>query len=82
MSNIAEGFDRDGNKEFIQFLSIAKGSAAEFEAQLYIALDNQYITQYQFEELYGTAKSIKLLISGLIRYLKRTNLKGPKFKNS
>ncbi len=71
MSNIAEGFDRSGNKEFIQFLFIAKGSTAEVESQLYVALDNNYITGEQFTEITTLTKAIKSLLSGFIRYLKK-----------
>ena len=80
MSNIAEGFDRGGNKEFIQFLSIAKGSASEAESQLYVAVDNGYITQSQFEEIRKITNDVKSLISGFIRYLKKSDLKGVKYK--
>lgn len=75
MSNIAEGFDRGGNKELIQFLFIAKGSAAEVQAQLYIALDIGYLKQEQFQELYNLAGDTARLIGGFIRYLKANNLK-------
>ena len=81
MSNIAEGFDRGGNKEFIQFLFIAKGSTSEVESQLYVALDNNYITREQFTEIKTLAKDVKSLLSGFIRYLKKTEMKGYKFKN-
>ncbi|MEN8614141.1 four helix bundle protein [Dehalogenimonas sp. THU2] len=70
MSNIAEGFERGGNREFIQYLFIARGSAAEVQAQLYIALDAEYITQEQFTQLYDMGSDITRIITGLIRYLK------------
>lgn len=70
MSNIAEGFDRGGVREFIQFLFIAKGSAAEVQAQLYVALDIGYLKQEQFKGLYDLAGDTGRLIGGFIRYLK------------
>jgi four helix bundle protein len=69
MSNIAEGFSRRTAKEFIQFLFIAKGSAAEVQSQLYIALDQGYISQQKFEELYSKSDEVARLTSGFIRYL-------------
>ncbi len=57
-SNIAEGFERDGTKEFVQFLYIAKGSAGEVKTQLYLALDLEYITQPDFNSLFRTADEI------------------------
>ena len=79
MSNIAEGFGRGGNKEFIQFLSTAKGSVSEVQAQLYVALDAEYITKEQFQLLYNLAQSSGKLIGGFIRYLQKSDHKGVKF---
>jgi len=78
MSNIAEGFDRGGVREFIQFLFIAKGSAAEVQAQLYVALDAGYIKQEQFKGLYDLAGNTGRLIGGFIRYLKSREQAGGK----
>lgn len=80
MSNIAEGFEREGTREFVQFLSIAKASAGEVRSQLYVALDQGYIGQMQFEELSSKASEVSKMISGLITYLKRSGMKGSKFK--
>lgn len=80
MSNIAEGFDRNGNAEFIQFLSIAKGSVAEVLSQLYAALDQGYVTDKEFEELSTLATSTGRKIGALMTYLKRSGLKGTKFR--
>ena len=80
MSNIAEGFERSGSAEFSQFLSIAKGSAGEVEAQLYIALDQGYINNKQFESIKAMTLSTKRLIAGFMNYLKRSKLKGQKYK--
>ena len=64
MSNIAEGFSRRSNKEFIQFLFISKSSAAEVQSQLYVALDQKYISQDIFIELYNQADTVSKLNSG------------------
>lgn len=79
-SNIAEGYEREGNKEFRNFLSISKGSVAEVKDQLYTALDENYITQADFDHAYALASSISRLIGGLITYLKKTEMVGIKFK--
>ncbi len=80
MSNIAEGFERGGSSEFGQFLSIAKGSTGELESQLYVALDQHYITAAQFADLEAQAQSVKRLIAGFMGYLRRSPLRGHKFK--
>jgi len=69
MSNIPEGFSRKSNKEFIQFLFISKSSAAEVQSQLYVALDQDYITQDDFERIYNQAEIVSKMDSGFIKYL-------------
>ena len=69
MSNIAEGFSRRGNKEFIQFLFISKSSAAEVQSHLYVALDREYICQGEFDAIYNQAEVVSKLDSGFIKYL-------------
>ena len=79
MSNIAEGFGRGGNREFIQFLSMAKGSVSEVQAQLYVAVDAGYLTKDQFQQLNSLSQSTGNLIGGFIRYLTKSADKGVKF---
>ena len=78
-SNIVEGFERNGNREFIQFLSIAKGSAGEIRDHLYTALDEGYITQPEFAETYRMAEEAGRLIGGFMRYLQQSEMTGTKF---
>jgi len=80
MANIAEGFERDGSLEFVQFLSIAKGSVGEVEAQLYVALDQRYLSEDEFQRLSKLAASTKKLIAGFIKYLRASEVRGLKFK--
>jgi four helix bundle protein len=79
ISNIAEGFERNGNKEFIQFLSIAKGSAGEVRAQLYIIKELNFINEEEFVLLYEKVTQVSKMLSGLINYLKQSELKGTKY---
>ena len=80
LSNIAEGFERGGDKEFFQFLAVAKGSCGEVRAQLYIAVDQAYLTQSLFEELSQNTVEIGRLISGLMKYLTTSELRGSKYR--
>jgi four helix bundle protein len=77
MSNIAEGFARRSNREFIQFLFISKSSAAEVQSQLYVALDQEYINKDDFGKIYDQAEIVSRMDSGFIKYL-QSQLNKPK----
>ena len=81
MDNIAEGFGRGGNKEFVQFLEISQGSACECQSQLCRLLDRKYITKDVFNELYGLCGQIRGMIINLINYLQKSGFKGIKYLN-
>lgn len=81
-SNIAEGFEREGNKEFIQFLTIAKGSTAEVQTQLRIAFDAGFITKKEFKHMESLCIEILSLTSGFLRYLRSSGIRGNKFKRA
>ncbi len=80
LSNIAEGFERGSKTEFIQFLFIAKGSAGEARAQLYIAFDLNYITAEQLQKTVTHCEQVSRQLAGLIEYLKQSEFKGHKFR--
>ena len=82
MSNVAEGFERGGNQEFVQFLYVAKASCGEVRSQLYVAADQSYIAQKDCEDLTKSFKRLSVMISNLIDYLKRSGMRGAKFNGS
>lgn len=79
LSNISEGFERSGNREFLQFLALAKGSCGEVRAQLYVALDQGYLPESAFRQLLDHSQRISRLLGAFISYLKRSDLRGTKF---
>jgi len=78
MANIAEGFARKSNREFIQFLFISKSSAAEVQSHLYVALDQEYIAQGSFDRIYAQCEKVSKLDSAFIKYLDSQLKKPPK----
>jgi four helix bundle protein len=79
-ANFGEGFERDGNREFAQFVAIAKGSIGEVRAQLIYALDFGYLSKEKFSDLDQLGKTATKCLGGLIRYLNKSSFRGRKFK--
>jgi len=71
MSNIAEGFERGGNQEFVQFLYVAKASCGEVRSQVYVALDQSYVASTEVDELTNSFKRLSSMISNFITYLRK-----------
>jgi four helix bundle protein len=82
MDNIAEGFERDGNMEFRQFLSTAKGSAGETRSQMYRVFDNGYIKDEEMLRLTSEYETLSRRISSFMNYLNKKDFKGIKFREA
>ncbi|AFR35360.1 four helix bundle protein [Riemerella anatipestifer] len=80
MDNIAEGFERNRNREFLQFLSVAKASCGEVRSQLYRLKDRNFVNDKTFEDLKNKTLLLSKKISAFIKYLKNSEMSGTKFK--
>ena len=80
--NSGEGFERDGNREFVQFVSVSKGSGGELRAQLLYALDLGYLEREKFEQLNELGQEAARYLGGLMRHLNQSEFRGRKFKKT
>lgn len=80
LSNISEGFERGGNKEFLMFLSYAKGSCGELRSHMYVALDQEYINDEVFVSITDKTIELSKMIAGFMKYLQNSPFKGERFK--
>jgi len=81
MDNIAEGFERGSKLEFSNSLGYSKGEVGELKSQLYSSIDNKYISQEIFDDLYNKADKLTKKLTAFITYLNASKIKGQKFKN-
>ena len=81
MDNIAEGFERSSRLEFLNSLSISKGESGELKSQVYRSLDDFYITEKEFGELYEDTDKVSKKIANFVKYLNSSTIRGLKFKN-
>jgi four helix bundle protein len=81
MDNIAEGFERSSRLEFVNSLGISKGESGELKSQLYRCLDDKYITESKFHELYEDTDKVQKKIANFVKYLNNSEIRGLKFKN-
>jgi four helix bundle protein len=79
-SNIAEGFERGGNREFGQFLWIAKGSCGELESQLILSADQNYLDRSELERLCNLTRRVSAMIYGLTSWLEHSPYQGRKYR--
>ncbi len=81
MDNVAEGFERSSRLEFVNFLGIAKGSCGEVRSQLYRAMDQKFITESEFNEVYIQYEGLSAGITAFMNYLNQSDIRGQKFRN-